>query len=293
MSPRFGQPGVLRALERPTLRHDARGFTLIELLIVIVVLGVLSAVVIFALGGVTNKAAIAACQSDAKTVSTAVQAYYTQNGTYPTSTTQLTAAPTTYLQSWPASSYYTISLSSGGVVDVAAPPTATAMPSTSVGACSNAGSSSVTSTPTSSSTTSTTSTTTAPTTTTTIRSNGVILNLVAASQSVMWSGQDGIQINNSVPITSFTATITISPDSGNTTYKAEWYQTFPGNVSVSHSGLTYTYTQLSSGSPTPARTNGSIFAQYSGNGSSHSVTSDTWTITSTTSLGTTTQSGHF
>ncbi len=48
------------------------GFTLIELLIVIVVLGILAAVVVFALGGVTGQSAVAACKADAKTVETAM-----------------------------------------------------------------------------------------------------------------------------------------------------------------------------------------------------------------------------
>ena len=53
-------------------RGSDKGFTLIELLIVIVVLGILAAVVIFALGGVTTKSAVAACQSDGATLQTAI-----------------------------------------------------------------------------------------------------------------------------------------------------------------------------------------------------------------------------
>ncbi len=73
------------------------GFTLIELLIVIVVLGILAATVIFALGGVTSQSAQAACQSDGKSYEVAVAAYEnapknTSNAA-PTTTAELTAGP--------------------------------------------------------------------------------------------------------------------------------------------------------------------------------------------------------
>jgi general secretion pathway protein G len=64
--------------ERRAVSGD-EGFTLIELLIVIVVLGILAAVVVFALGSVTGNAKASSCNADAKTVETAVQAYNAQN----------------------------------------------------------------------------------------------------------------------------------------------------------------------------------------------------------------------
>ena len=81
------------------------GFTLIELLIVIVVLGILAAVVVFALSGVTASSAVSACNSDAKSVEVAIAAYNAQNGSMPANVRRqltTTSGATQYLRTWPA-----------------------------------------------------------------------------------------------------------------------------------------------------------------------------------------------
>jgi general secretion pathway protein G len=57
-----------------------KGFTLVELLIVIVILGILATVTVFAVRGITDQGQTSACSADRKTLETAVEAYYAKNG---------------------------------------------------------------------------------------------------------------------------------------------------------------------------------------------------------------------
>ncbi len=62
---------------------DDDGFTLIELLIVVVILGILAAIVVFAVQNLSGQSAQSACQSDVRTVESAAELYRAQTGAYP------------------------------------------------------------------------------------------------------------------------------------------------------------------------------------------------------------------
>jgi prepilin-type N-terminal cleavage/methylation domain-containing protein len=68
-----------QTIKRLKAEKGDEGFTLIELLIVIVILGILAAIVVFAVGGVTDKGKKAACKSDFKTFQVAIEASYAQS----------------------------------------------------------------------------------------------------------------------------------------------------------------------------------------------------------------------
>jgi general secretion pathway protein G len=82
---------------------------LVELLVVIVILGVLAGIVVFAVGGISNKSTRAACNSDVAAVQTAEEAYYAQNNAYTTIAALVTA---NLLRSAPSNAGYVISASS-------------------------------------------------------------------------------------------------------------------------------------------------------------------------------------
>jgi prepilin-type N-terminal cleavage/methylation domain-containing protein len=64
--------------KRRTPNRSSNGFTLIELLIVIVIMGILATVVVFAVAGITNRGEASTCVSDARTLAAAVEAYFGQ-----------------------------------------------------------------------------------------------------------------------------------------------------------------------------------------------------------------------
>jgi prepilin-type N-terminal cleavage/methylation domain-containing protein len=61
-----------------------RGFTLVELLIVIVILGILAGIVVFAVGNLTTNAKATGCKGEKTTIQDALESYKAQAGAYPT-----------------------------------------------------------------------------------------------------------------------------------------------------------------------------------------------------------------
>jgi prepilin-type N-terminal cleavage/methylation domain-containing protein len=57
-----------------------KGFTLVELLIVIVILGILATVTVFAVRGITDQGQVSACSADQKTLETAAETWFAQYG---------------------------------------------------------------------------------------------------------------------------------------------------------------------------------------------------------------------
>jgi prepilin-type N-terminal cleavage/methylation domain-containing protein len=95
------------------IRQDDSGFTLTELLIVIVILGVLSGIVVFAVGAFSDRGDVSACKAAMKTTEVAVETYRANTGNLPNDvdTVLVTAG---YLREKPSTTKYTITYSKNG-----------------------------------------------------------------------------------------------------------------------------------------------------------------------------------
>jgi prepilin-type N-terminal cleavage/methylation domain-containing protein len=91
-----------------SLKKRNQGFTLVELLIVIVVIGILALLVITTYSGIQAKARNAKRQTDVQSLQTQMEAFFSQNGYYPSRTDMNTA-------SWRATNMK--SLDAGALVD--------------------------------------------------------------------------------------------------------------------------------------------------------------------------------
>jgi len=87
---------------------EDEGFTLIELLIVIIILGILAAIVVFAIGSTRKDAVASSCKTDAKSIQLSLEAQKTKVGKYPIETAAVVGpasalAPSSgaLLRTWP------------------------------------------------------------------------------------------------------------------------------------------------------------------------------------------------
>jgi len=122
-------------IERLQAKRNQEGFTLIELLIVIIVLGILAAIVVFAVASTKHDSVAASCKTDVKSIELSAEAVNTHAGSYATgpinslNATNLISNGTNgaLLKAWPSTSNYILqyTVTSGNVAVNVFPKTAT------------------------------------------------------------------------------------------------------------------------------------------------------------------------
>jgi general secretion pathway protein G len=69
-------------IQRLQVKRNEKGFTLIELLIVIIVLGILAAIVVFAIGSTRKDSVSSACKTNLRSLELSAEAVNTKSGNY-------------------------------------------------------------------------------------------------------------------------------------------------------------------------------------------------------------------
>jgi prepilin-type N-terminal cleavage/methylation domain-containing protein len=119
-------------IQRLQQKRNEEGFTLIELLIVIIVLGILAAIVVFAIGSTRKDTVAASCKTNLKAIELSAEGVVTKSGSYPSGIISGTAgAPATavvasnanllsggtngaLLKAWPTSTDYALVYAQSG-----------------------------------------------------------------------------------------------------------------------------------------------------------------------------------
>jgi hypothetical protein len=128
-----------------------------------------------------------------------------------------------------------------------------------------------------------------------VQSNGVAAT-PSSSLYGGYGGQELVSLTNSASITALSITIDVAQTTG-VTYNGE-FNSFPGgalteNDVTSGGVISYTYV-LNAGQSIPASySGGDVGAQWSGTGSTHLTSGDTWSVTSTSGGVTSTLNGTF
>lgn len=111
-----------------------------------------------------------------------------------------------------------------------------------------------------------------------------------------YGGQERLTLTNTASITSLTITITVARTAG-VSYNSQG-NSYPGgtinqHASTSRNTITYTFVLASHQTIAAGYSGGSVYAQFSGNGGTHDMHGDTWTVTSKSGGITSTLSGTF